>query len=265
MDSQSPWDAVEQQVTEIGTLARLASRYRHARETGGAAALQDGLVLAAEARRLYRMAPLDVGAVDLLAARCRHLAERLRDLVNAARTTPTYREAAEAWSAGDAATLARLVPAVFTDLVKATPLRPLYRGIALTVRGNRLRSASEIAQELAQLRTTGIPADEEADGPGVDETLRAVALVDDWTRLEVPFAIRIEAAGASLPIFRVADSGELLVHTRCFGEGRRDVVLERSPPPDRWPDLGTDHADYLSELRAAMQRGGCPYVLIDVC
>ncbi len=250
-------------MAEIGALAGLGERYRVVRETGGPALLNYGLALAAEARRLYRGAAVDSEEVARLAARCRETASRLGALLEAARAAPEYAEAVAARQSGDATALIRCIPAVFADIELATGIEALYHPASVTVRGSRVHETDALAAELSRLRAEGIPATDPGDGPGTDDGLRAVVLYDDWGRLDSPVAVRLDAANLGHPTFRLAGSGEILVYAERVGATSAVVVLARSPEPDRWPDLGTDYADFLPSLQAALDRRGCPYRLVD--
>jgi hypothetical protein len=259
----SPWDAVEDRLAEIGVLAGMAERYRLVRERGGPALLDRGLALAAEARRLYRSATGDANEVARLAARCGETAACFGTLLDAARAAPEYVAAVAARRHGDVAALVRLIPAVFADVEPATGVRTLYHPVATTARGSRVRETDGLAAELSRLCTEGIPAAEPGEGPGTDDALTAVILYDDWERVDSPVAVGLDAAALGRPIFRVADSTMLLVYAERAAAAGAAVVLARAPGADRWPDLGTEYADFATALRAALDRRGCPYRLAE--
>src|SRR5437773_495493 len=72
-----------------------------------------------EARRLHRRDALDAAAARRLLAEAGALAERLRALLAEVRAGADYRAAVVAHRAGDRATLARLLPAIFAGLEPA--------------------------------------------------------------------------------------------------------------------------------------------------
>jgi hypothetical protein len=256
-----PWDELERQVTAIGILAAELDRY-HGAESAGAAALRaEALDLAARARRLYRESRPEAAAVAALAEAGGKIADRIRGRLDALRDAPEYHAALAAWRAGAASNLARYIPAVFADVELAPAPCPLYHPVSVFTRGSRPQRVATLAANIARLLAEGLVASPEGDGAGTDRALRAVVLYASWETLDTPIALRVDTAALPSPVFRHAGTGERLVYVERL-RGPWTVVLAAGPSPERWPDAGVEYVDFLSDIRAALDAAGCPYVLL---
>jgi hypothetical protein len=259
--SHDPWNELERQVTAIGILAAEVERYSGAESAGAAALRAEALDLAARARRLYREPLPEAAAVAALAEAGGEIAVRFRALLDAIRDAPEYHAALAAWRAGDGPNLARYIPAVFADVEQTFPPGPLYDPVSVLTRGSRPKPVAALAADITRLRTEGIAASPDGDGAGTDPALRAVVLHASWENLDTPVALRMDADALPCPVFRHVRSGEMLVYVERL-LGPWTVVLAAGPSPERWPDAGVDYVDFLSDLRAALDAAGCPYVFL---
>jgi hypothetical protein len=202
---------LESAIADTGALVVRIQRYRRGLDAEGAALLAGALALGDAARRLHRRGRLAAAEVEHLLAEARGLAGRMRGLLAAVQAAPEYAAAVAAHAAGDQTTLARLLPAIFAGLDRATRAIPLYAPVAWRRRG-RPRPAAEVAGEVVRLRDEGLEAEGDDLSPGADPALPAVVLRAEAPEDE-PVLLRFAPGAVALPVFRLADTGERLVYT----------------------------------------------------
>ena len=201
---------LESAIADSGALVVRAQKYRRGAGPEGAALLGAALALGDEARRLHRRDALDAAAAAHLLAEARALAERLQALLAEVRAGVDYRAAAVAHRAGDRATLARLLPAIFAGLEPAPAPGDLFAALAWLRRG-RPRPAEEVVGEVLAARAEGLAGEGDDLSPGADPELPAVTLRSDAPPAE-PLVLRLPAAALPAPVLRLVESGEYLVH-----------------------------------------------------
>ncbi len=184
---------LESAIADSGALVVRAQKYRRGAGPEGAALLGAALALGDEARRLHRRDALDVQAL---------LAE--------VRAGVDYRTAVVAHRAGDRATLARLLPAIFAGLEPAPAPGDLFAALAWLRRG-RPRPAEEVVGEVLAARAEGLAGEGDDLSPGADPELPAVTLRSDAPPAE-PLVLRLPATALPAPVLRLVESGEYLVH-----------------------------------------------------
>ena len=201
---------LESAIADTGALLVRAQKYRRGASAEGGGLVREALALGDTARRLHRRGALDDAGVGSLLAEARALAGRLRALIAAVRGAPDYREAVRAHAAGDHATLAGILPTIFSGL-DAAPVRvDLFTPVAWLRRG-RLRPVSDVVGDVVQARTQGLLGEGDDLSPGADAELPAVALRPDATA-EEPVILRLPAAALPAPALRLEESGDHLIH-----------------------------------------------------
>lgn len=245
---------LEAAIADTGALLVRAQKYRRGSGPDGATLARQALALGDTARRLHRRDTLDASAAGALLAEARALADALRDFVAEVQRTAEYRAAVAAHAAGDRTTLVRLLPTIFAGLERASEGVDLFLPIPWLRRG-RLRPPADVAAEIDAARTAGVPAEGDDVSPGADAALPAVAVMaspppDDPVVLRVPADARVG------PLFRLSDSGDLVVHTarlvvptaiaRIAERLQLDEQLRVEIDPEAWMHWRTELADALA-------------------
>lgn len=206
---------LESAIADTGALLVRAQKYRRGAGAEGVALVREALALGDAARRLHRRGALDDARVGSLLADARALAERLRALIAAVRGAPDYRAAVRAHAAGDHATLADILPTIFSGLGPAPARVDLFSPVAWLRRG-RLRPVSDVVADAVEARTQGLLGEGDDLSPGADAELPAVVLRPDATA-EEPVILRFPAATLPRPALRLEESGDHLIHAARLG------------------------------------------------
>ena len=244
-------DALERVIAEAGGLLVELEKFRASSDDDLPALRPEVLALGDRARRLHRE--------DLLADAARPLLEkgnalvgRLRTALRALRESPTYRAATAAHAAGDHAALARLLPELFEGLELVPEPPPLFHAVSW-LRRNRPRPPADVAAEIAHLRAEGIEAEGDALERGVDPELPAVPLLDERPAGD-PVCLRF-ALDALPPVYRLADSGDHLVHVHLL-RAPFEVLVADALDPDEVGEITFDPAPYRDALLDALRDAG---------
>jgi len=244
--------ALEIAIADAGLLLVELEKFQGGRDEPVRTLRAEALALGQRARRLHRAHGLDDTTAAPLALEAANLLERLREARQAMRASAVFRASVAAHRAGEHAALATLLPKLFDDLEYVESPPPLFRPVAW-LRRNRPRPPIDVARDVADLRDAGLPADGDAQTPGTDPELPAVALL-----LAPPTEpILLRFASASLPpvVFRVRATEEHLVHVPVL-RAPFDVVLPLTLDPDELGEISLDHARYRAELVAALTSAG---------
>jgi len=237
---------LESAIADGGALVVRAQKYRRGAGPEGAALLGATLALGDRARRLHRQGGLDALAAGRLLGEARSLAAGLGRLVAEVRAGADYQAALAAHRAGDRAALARLLPRVFAGLEPAPPPGDLFAPLAWLRRG-RLRPAGDVVAEVLAARSEGLAGEGDDLSPGADADLPAVTLRAE-TPPDEPLVLRLPAAALPVPLLRLVESGEYLVHAARLPapvsvqlaarlESDEDFRLELTPADyARWRD-----------------------------
>jgi hypothetical protein len=249
---------LESAIADTGALLVRARKYQRGAGPEGDGLAHEALALGDTARRLHRQAALDDAAAGRLLREARNLADRLRALVAEIHGAADYRAAVAAHAAGDHEALARLLPAIFAGLEPATvEVGDLFAPVAWLRRG-RLRPAGDVAREVIEARTAGLPAEGDDLSPGADAALPAVVLSD--VPPDEPVVLRLGAGTVGGPVHRLSDSGDHLVHVpRLLAAPvvrlARRLQLDEQPRVEIAPG---DWADFRDALAAALDAAGVP-------
>jgi hypothetical protein len=249
---------LEAAIADTGALLVRAQKYRRGAGAEGGALVREALGLGDAARRLHRQDALDEAAARRLLAEAGALAERLRTLIAGVRGAPDYRAAVRAHTAGDHATLARLLPSIFAGLEAAPAPIDLYTPLAYLRRG-RLRPVAELVAEVVEARTQGLAAEGDDLSPGADAELPAVAFRPEAPTGE-PMVLRVPAGALPVPVLRLTESGDHLVHVvrlRAPLAVRLAERLEAEEQP-RVEIAAADYARHRDALAAALAAAGVP-------
>jgi hypothetical protein len=245
--------ALEVAIADLGALLVRMQKYRHGAGVEGAELVRAVTALGDTTRRLHRHDRLDAAAVDRLLQDASALRERYRALLAAVRGSPEYLRAVAAHGAGDAPALAATLPAVFAGL-EAVPLPPaLYRPLPWRRRG-RPRPAADLAAECVTLRDGGFVPEGDDLSPGADAELPAIAF-QDAAPTEEPIAARIATAALVLPVHRLADVGDYLIHAPRL-RVPFTVWLATDLPEEEEETTPLDYPQYRRELAAALAAAG---------
>jgi hypothetical protein len=251
----------ERRVTELeaaiadgGALLARIQKYRRGTTPEVAAVIRDALAVGDAARRLHHRAALEAVALDRLLAEAGAIVGRLRGVLAAIHGSPEYRTAVTARAAGDQATLARVLPEVFSGLAALTPVPDLFAPVAWRSRGRPL-PAAVLAGEVAALRTNGLTAEGDDLSPATDPLLTAVSLADAPLDDE-PVLLRLPAGSVGLPVFRHADTGGCLVYVDALPV--RPVVRLATEPGGEQLRVVFDWGTWRAEVEAALAAAGIP-------
>src|SRR5262245_32783037 len=240
--------ALEIAIADAGLLLVELEKFR----TGGgepARALRaDVLALGQRARRLHRTGALDDAAATALGREADALLHRLRGMLHATRAAPDFRAAVVAQETGDHDAVAALLPRLFDGLEHVAVPPPLFRPVTW-LRRNRPRRPADVVADIVQLGDAGIVAEGDAQTPGTDRELPAIALQVDPPA--EPILLRF--AGSDLPraVFCLRDTREYLVHVMRL-RAPFEVVLPEVLDADDLGEISLDHPRYRSELAAAL-------------
>jgi hypothetical protein len=252
VDPDAAVTALEAAISDVGALLLRLQKFR-----AGAAAHAELLaatsLLGDRARMYHRRDTLDAANARALARDAEDLRERASQALTRIFASEAYRTAAAAHAAGDAPTLARILPALFAGLEHVAEAPTVYASVPW-LRRNRPRPADDVAASVARVRDDGLPGDGDPAAPGVDPELPAVSLLADAPAGD-PIVLRI--AGSSLPplVFRLVDADEYLVHIASL-RTPFDVVLPATLDPDELGEISLDHPAYRAALRVALAATG---------
>lgn len=251
MDDAAATD-LESAIAAAGALLVELQKYR-AGVTQHHELLAEAMRLGDEARAGHHRQALDGPTAIGLRRAVTALHARIASALGAIRQGADYRDAVAAQAAGDASAMRRLLPAVFEGLEPVEG--PVDGHLAVTwIRRNRPRPAAELAAEVARLRREGVTAEGSTDAPGVDPMLPAVVLAAAPPPGE-PLLLRFPAERLPHPVFRVAPSGELLVHTTVL-RAPFGVVVPRVLDLDEVGEIDLDWEPYRTALVAALVVAG---------
>src|SRR5690242_8347241 len=135
--------ALEETIADAGALLVQLHKFR-AGTSSHARLLADTMALGDRARRHLRAQALDAATDAVLAAEATALRDRVQAALADVRSSRSYREAVAAHDVADYASLARLLPAIFTGL-RAAPVPPVLWYAPPWQRRSRPRPASEMA------------------------------------------------------------------------------------------------------------------------
>jgi hypothetical protein len=243
-------------IADAGALLVRAQKYRRGAGPAGTALMQQALALGDAARRLHREAALDDAAVRPLLDEARALAGRLCTLLAEVRGAPEYRAAVAAHGAGDTATLARALPAVFAGLEAVPAPGDLFVALPWLRRG-RLRPVADVLADVLAVRREGLAAEGDDLSPGADADLPAVVLMAE-SPADEPIVLRLAAGSVPPPVHRLVETGEHLVHAprlRVEPAVRLAAALHLGEQL-RVEIAPADYTAYRADLDAALRREG---------
>ena len=246
---------LEAAIADTGALLVRAQKYRRGAGAEGTALASEALALGDRARRLHRHGTLERQSATLLLQEAGTLLERARAFLGSIHAAPDYRDAVRAHAAGDQATLARIVPALFAGLEAASPPAALFHPVAWLRRG-RLRPVAEVTADVLRAASDGLEAEGDDLSPGADAALPAVVLSAERPAQEA-VVLRIDPP-ETLPLYRLEESDEYLVYTACL-RVTPVVVLAPSLPTNEQLRVDLTPGDYerhRRELAAALTAAG---------
>ena len=213
------------------------------------------LGLGDRARRLHRAGALDERAAAPLLREARSLLDRLRAELSDLRAAPAYRAAVAAHRGGDHAALATLLPAVLDGLEPLTEPPAVFRPVPW-LRRNRPRPPTDIAADVLRLRETGVAGEGDAAARGVDPALPAVA-VFVAAPVSDPVSLRYDPGVLPPAVFRMRDTGELLIHVPVL-RAPFAVQVASALDLDEVGEIAVDFAGYRASLQESLDRLGLP-------
>jgi hypothetical protein len=244
---------LEAVLADVGALLVRAQKYRGVPEQ--VALRAEALALGDTARRHHRRDTLDPAAARDLLAAAKDLLARGRRLLARVHASEPYRAAVAAHAAGEQATLARVLPAVFEGLEPAPSAPDLFHAVAWTRRG-RPRRPLDVAADAARLHAEGIEAEGDDLTPGTDPDLPVVTLASERPDDE-PVVLHFPAAALPVALYRLADTGAHLAYVRRLRASGR-VLLAPDLGPDVIEVVPVDYPRYRADLAAALAAAGVP-------
>jgi len=201
---------LETALADTGALLVRIQKYRHGAAPEATLLARRALALGDMARRLHRRDALDAVASTRLLGEARALTDALRAVLADIQRAPAYRAAVAAHASGDAPALVRLLPEIFAGLEPEPAGADVFLPVTWLRRG-RLRAPADVAAEIVQARVDGVSGDGDDVSPGADAALPAVTVAASAPAGE-PVVLRVPGGVGIAPLFRLRDSGELLVH-----------------------------------------------------
>jgi hypothetical protein len=245
---------LETAIADVGALLVRAGRYTRGAGAEGRALLRATHDLGDTARRLHHRDALDADQAARLRSLADSLAGRVRALLADIEASLQYRTAVAAHAAGDQATLAGVITAVFAD-VEPVPTPPALWAHVAWLRRGRPRTVEDVVGEIRDRVRDGFAAEGDDLAPGADPRLPAVVLGAE-PPAEEPIACRLDGAAVRVPLYRVEPTGELLAYTPRL-VAPLAVRLATSPPEDQ-PRLEVDFAAWRTALAAALAAASVP-------
>jgi hypothetical protein len=246
--AESAAAALEIAMTDVGRMLVELEKFRAGAGEPHASLRAEALALGDRARRLYRGRSPDDAAGAGLVQEAGVLLGRLREAIRSIHEAAEFRAAVEAHRAGNAAVLAALLPRLLAGLEYVAAPPPLLRSVGW-LRRNRPRPPAELVAELVRLRQDGVEGEGDAQMPGTDPELPAVALHAELP--PDPLLLRFEPRELPPLVFRLHDGPEHLVHTSLL-HARFVVVVPRALDPDELGEISLDHPRYRAELLKAL-------------
>lgn len=245
--------ALEVAIADLGALLVRAQKYRRGSGAEGTDLARAASALGDTTRRLHRHDLLDIATTARLLGEATGLRDRLLALLTAVHAAPEYRAAVAAHAAGDGVALAATLPAVFADLEGAPLPAALYRALPWRRRG-RPRPVADVATECVTLQHDGFIADGDDLSPGADPELPAIVL-QDAPPTDEAVAARIATASLTLPVHRLSDLGDYLVHAPRL---RVPFAVWIAPalPAEEEETTPLDYPTYRRQLIAALSGAG---------
>lgn len=250
----APAGALEAALADAGLLLVELDKFRAAGDEPASGLRRETLALGDRARRLHRAATLDDAAGAALLVEARALGERLQDALRDIRAAPAFRAAVAAHRAGDHAALARLLPNLFAGLEHLVESPPLFHPITW-LRRNRPRPPADVVADVSRMRDQGVPGHGDAETPGTDPELPALALLTEPSA--DPILLRFAPEVLPPAVFRHRETREHLVHVPLL-RARFEVVVPATLDPDEVGEIPLDHARYRRELLDALGQAALP-------
>lgn len=245
---ETPLDALETAISEVGRLLVRLEKYRGLTEVHGAL-LAEALTLGDLARSALRRQPLAPSGVSSLVRQAERLRERAAAALRTVEESSAYREAVRAHEAADFPALHRLLPGLFAGLESLGGVRDAYTTLSWIRRG-RPRPPREIAAAVVRIRDEGLVAGGSPEAAGCDPRLPAVHLAADAPD-DSPVTIRFRGTDLPPALFRLAESGSLLVHVRTL-RAPFEVRLAERLGPETAEEFGAEWPAYRKAIAAAI-------------
>lgn len=244
---------LEAAFADAGLLLVELEKFRAAHHEPADRLRAEALALGARARRQHRAGALGDTAAAVLGAETRALLERLRGTLRAIRQGRDFRAAVAAHRDGDHGALAALLPALFAGLRHVPSPPPLFHGVTW-LRRNRPRPAPDVVADVVRARDQGLPADGDAETPGTDPELPAVALATDPPAAD-PLLLRFAPGTLPGAVFRLEETGVHLVHVPCL-RSEFEVIVPETLDPEELGEISLDHPRYRAALLDALAQAG---------
>lgn len=244
--------ALEVAIADAGLLLVELEKFPAGRGEPGSTLRAEALALGQRARRLHRAGALDDATATSLVREAEALLDGLRGALHAVRGAPDFRAAVTAQESGDHAALAILLPRLFAGLEHVAAPPPLFRPVTW-LRRNRPRLPADLVTDVARLRDAGIVPESDAQMPGTDPALPAVALLADPPA--EPILLRFAPDTLPPVVFRLRDTREHLVHVTLL-RAPFEVVLPEVLDPEELGEISFEHPRYRAELVEALAPTG---------
>lgn len=236
-------------MTEFGERYTRARRYRAVAAECEERHLGRALAIGSALREWARAATGDdadhATAIDELRA----LVRACEEAIGIVHDSPSYRAACVAWDEGRFHDVAALAPTIFDAIEPLTTPRTLYAPVPIVGRrgGEHFSPPAVVAERIAGLARTGLPAADPVPQLGADECLRAVVLDDDPEAVEAPITIIVAAEDLALPSLRLAPAGEIFVYAPLL-RARLRVRCAPEAHDEWWTVRPEAYVGYVREL-----------------
>jgi hypothetical protein len=248
-----PVERAAQLIREVGLAAQRARRYRGLAASVAEPAFERALAIGTAIRQALRDPVRQRAEAEHAAVELATTLERCTRAVAELQTEQPYREALDAVAAGALDRLARIAPAIFTDVEPFPDSRLVFWPVPIAGRTQTAHflPPSECAERIRRLALEGFEAATPPPDLGADERIPAIVLADEPDVTESPLAVVVEAAAFPAPLCRLAGGSAALFYARRVRLPFR--VRAAATLTDEWWAIRPDaYRTYVDELRASL-------------
>jgi hypothetical protein len=244
-------------------IAELSACYARARRYRAIAAeceeryLGRALALGSTMREWSRAVALDPVVCAAAIEELGSLSRACEGAIGAVHASVPYRAALSAWNEGRLHEVGALAPTIFDAIEPLLTPRTLHFAVSIVGArgGEHFLPPASVAERIAGLMRTGLPAADPVPELGADESLRAVVLDEDPEAMEAPITIVVAPEDIAWPLFRLEPAGEVFVYAPCL-RARMRVRCAFEVRDEWWTIRPEAYAHYVAELERELSARG---------
>ena len=255
-----PLARVADLIRDVGLAAERARRYRTLAASVAEPAFERALVIGTAIRRSLRDPERQRADAADAARELEALLAGCTRALTELQASDRYREAVAAVAAGATDRLARLAPALFSDVEPFSGARLVYWPVPIggTRPAAHFLPAAECAARIARWASDGLVAATPPPEVGADERIPAVVLAAEHDVAESPIALVVAADVFPAPLCRLAGGTTVLFYAARVRVPFR--VRAAAVVSDEWWAVRPDaYRTYVDELRSALAPSGIAF------